>query len=116
MQSAGDDVPRVDGILERVQIDHTVIDVIVVDERERQPVGRPYLSIGLDEASRCAVGMVVTVEPPSATSVGLCLAHMACDKQPWLQMPPNPSPPRFYSAILGALGAPTYTRDRTQTD
>ena len=36
--------PRVDGILERVQIDHTVIDVIVVDERERQRVGRPYLS------------------------------------------------------------------------
>src|SRR5690349_8080845 len=82
LQSAGDDVPRVDGILERVQIDHTVIDVIVVDERERQPVGRPYLSIGLDEASRCAVGMVVTLEPPSATSVGLCLAHMACDKSP----------------------------------
>jgi len=33
-----------------------------------------------------------------------------------LQMPPNPSPPRFYSAILAALGAPTNTRDRTQTD
>ena len=43
--------PASTGILERVQIDHTVIDVIVVDERERQPVGRPYLSIGLDEAS-----------------------------------------------------------------
>jgi hypothetical protein len=28
--------------LERVQIDHTVIDVIVVDERERQ-TGRPAL-------------------------------------------------------------------------
>ena len=28
----------------------------------------------------------------------------------------DPSPPRFYSAILAALGAPTYTRDRTQTD
>ena len=33
-----------------------------------------------------------------------------------LQMPPNPSPPRFYAAILAALGAPTYTRDRTQAD
>ena len=31
-------------------------------------------------------------------------------------MPPNPSPPRFYSAILAALGAPAHTRDRTQTD
>ena len=52
LQSAGGVVPPVRRLLERVQIDHTVIDVIVVDERERQPVGRPYLSIGLDEASR----------------------------------------------------------------
>lgn len=29
--------------------------------------------------------MVVTLEPPSATSVGLCLAHMACDKHPWIE-------------------------------
>lgn len=33
-----------------------------------------------------------------------------------IQMSPNPSPPRFYSAILAAVGAPTHTRDRTQTD
>lgn len=85
LQSAGDDVPRVDGILEKVQIDHTVVDLVVVDERERQPVGRPYLTLGLDEASRCVLGMVVTLEPPSATSVGLCLAHMADDKRPWLE-------------------------------
>jgi len=31
-------------------------------------------------------------------------------------MPPNPSPPRFYSAILAALGAPTNPRDRKQPD
>ncbi len=29
--------------------------------------------------------MVVTLEPPSAVSVGLCLAHIACDKRPWLE-------------------------------
>jgi putative transposase len=44
--SAGDDVPCAETILEKVQIDHTVIDVIVVDERERQPIGRPYLTLG----------------------------------------------------------------------
>ena len=30
-------------------------------------------------------GMVVTLEAPSATSVGLCLAHAAADKRPWLE-------------------------------
>lgn len=85
LQSAGDDVPHPAGILEDVQIDHTVIDVILVDERERLPIGRPYLTMGLDVLSRTAVGMVATLEPPSATSVGLCLAHMAADKRPWLE-------------------------------
>jgi putative transposase len=82
--SAGDEVPCAETILEKVQIDHTVIDLIVVDQRERQPIGRPYLTLGFDEASRCVVGMVVTLEPPSATSVGLCLAHMTGDKRAWL--------------------------------
>lgn len=75
MQSAGDEVPAIGTILEQVQIDHTVIDVIVVDERERQPTGRPYLTVAIDVYSRCIIGMVVTLEAPSAVSVGLCLAH-----------------------------------------
>jgi putative transposase len=68
-----------------VQIDHTVIDLIVVDERDRQPIGRPYLTLAIDVFTRCVVGMVVTLEAPSAVSVGLCLAHVACDKRPWLE-------------------------------
>ncbi len=59
--------------------------MIVVDERHRLPVGRPYLTVAIDVASRCVVGMVVTLEAPSATSVGLCLAHAAADKRPWLE-------------------------------
>ncbi|WP_244946780.1 Mu transposase C-terminal domain-containing protein [Cryobacterium levicorallinum] len=85
LQAAGGDVPVIGTILEQVQIDHTVIDVIVVDERERQPVGRPYLTVAIDVCSRTLVGMVVTLEAPSAVSVGLCLAHAATDKRPWLE-------------------------------
>jgi putative transposase len=70
--------------LDGVQIDHTKIDVIVVDEASRAPIGRPYITVGIDVFSRCIVGMVVTLEAPSATSTGLCLAHMAADKAPWL--------------------------------
>ncbi|WP_186760126.1 Mu transposase C-terminal domain-containing protein [Arthrobacter alpinus] len=85
LQSAGDEVPVIDTILEQVQIDHTVIDVIIVDERERQPIGRPYLTVAIDVYSRAIVGMIVTLEAPSAVSVGLCLAHAGTDKRPWLE-------------------------------
>ena len=85
LQGAGGEPPAVTAPLEQVQIDHTVIDVIVVDERDRQPIGRPYLTIAIDVFTRCVLGMVVTLEAPSAVSVGLCLAHVACDKRPWLE-------------------------------
>ncbi|MBN0856159.1 transposase family protein, partial [Pseudomonas aeruginosa] len=38
-----------------------------------------------DVFTRCVLGMVVTLEAPSAVSVGLCLVHVACDKRPWLE-------------------------------
>ena len=85
LQGAGGVPPALTAPLEQVQIDHTVIDLIVVDERDRQPIGRPYLTIAIDVFTRCVVGMVVTLEAPSAVSVGLCLAHAACDKRPWLE-------------------------------
>lgn len=85
LQSAGDEIPMIGSILEQVQIDHTVIDVIVVDERERQPIGRPYLTAAIDVYSRSLVGVVITLEAPSAVSVGLCLAHAGTDKRPWLE-------------------------------
>lgn len=85
LQSAGGEVPVIGSVLEQVQIDHTVIDVVIVDERERRPVGRPYLTVAIDVFSRALVGLVLTLEPPSAVSVGLCLAHSVADKRPWLE-------------------------------
>ena len=85
LQGAGGTPPEVIMPLEQVQIDHTVIDLIVVDERDRQPIGRPYLTLAIDVFTRSVLGMVVTLEAPSAVSVGLCLAHVACDKRPWLE-------------------------------
>lgn len=85
LQAAGGQVPEISAPLEQVQIDHTVIDLIVVDDRDRQPIGRPYLTAAIDIYSRCLLGMVITLEPPSAVSVGLCLAHVCSDKRPWLE-------------------------------
>lgn len=66
------------------QIDHTKVDVIIVDEQYRQPIGRPYLTIAIDVYSRCIAGFCLTLEAPSATSVGLCLTHAVFDKESWL--------------------------------
>ncbi len=85
LQGAGGVPPEVIKPLEQVQIDHTMVDLIVVDERDRQPIGRPYLTVAIDVFSRCLVGMVLTLEAPSTVSVGLCLAHVVCDKRPWLE-------------------------------
>ncbi|GAA4976436.1 putative transposase [Nonomuraea thailandensis] len=85
LRSAGGDPPSIEGLLQQVQIDHTPVDVEVVDERHRLPIGRPYVTAAIDVASRCVVGLVVTLEAPSALSVGLCLAHTVCDKRPWLE-------------------------------
>jgi putative transposase len=85
LQAAGGDVPVIRSILDRVQIDHTVIDIIIVDERERRSIGRPYLTLAIDVFSRAIVGLVLTLEPPSAVSVGLCLANTIGDKRPWME-------------------------------
>ncbi|MGC4942238.1 Mu transposase C-terminal domain-containing protein [Kribbella sp. DT2] len=84
-RSAGGAPPEIVGLLQQVQMDHTPVDVIVVDERHRLPIGRPYVTVAIDVVSRCIVGLVVTLEAPSATSVGLCLARMATGKQAWLE-------------------------------
>jgi len=69
--------------LQRVQIDHTMVDLIVVDELNRQPLRRPYLTLAIDEFSRAILGFHVSLEAPSATSVGLCLVHSILPKEQW---------------------------------
>lgn len=85
LESAGGQAPPVSRVLEQVQIDHTVVDLIVVDEHHRLPIGRAYVTVAIDVFSRCIVGLVITLEAPSALSVGLCLAHMVTDKRAWLE-------------------------------
>lgn len=77
--------PEARGPLDVIQMDHTKIDVIVVDPVSRLPIGRPFLTVAIDEFSRCIVGICVTLDAPSATSVGLCLTHTAMEKGPWLE-------------------------------
>jgi len=70
--------------LSLVQIDHTLVDVIVVDSVTREPMQRPWLTLAIDVHSRCVPGFHLSLERPSATSVALCIAHAALTKDAWL--------------------------------
>ncbi len=70
--------------LSLIQIDHTLVDVIVVDSTTRAPIQRPWLTLAIDVCTRCVAGFHLSLEPPSATSVALCLSHSALVKDSWL--------------------------------
>lgn len=85
LHTAGGIPPKITKLLEQVQIDHTIIDLMIVDDISRKSIGRPYLTVAIDVFSRCLIGILITLEAPSAVSVGLCLAHAVSDKRPWLE-------------------------------
>ncbi len=66
--------------LERVEIDHTLSDLIVVDENDYLPLGRLTLTHCLDTATRYPLGYYLGFEPPSYLSVMACLYHTICPK------------------------------------
>jgi putative transposase len=75
---------RPDGPMDFVQIDHTPMDVMVVDQEQRLSIGRPWLTLAVDIASRAVVGFLVSLENPSALSVSLVLSHAVLPKTSWL--------------------------------
>lgn len=67
-----------------IQIDHTKVDLIVVDEVHRLPIGRAFLTLAIDVTTKMVTGFCITLDPPSALSAGLCIAHAVGRKEHWL--------------------------------
>jgi len=76
--------PGADYPLAVAQIDHTPMDVIVVDEEHRQPIQRPSLTVVIDVYSRMVLGFAIYLEKPSAFTAGLAIAHAVLPKENWL--------------------------------
>ena len=66
--------------LQRAEIDHTPVDLTVVDERTGLPLGRPYITACLDSYTRCVLGIHICFEPPSFLTVSRCLKHALLPK------------------------------------
>ncbi len=67
-----------------VEVDHTKLDLIIVDDVHRLPVGRPWITLAMDVYSRMVTGFYISLDPVGAISTGLCIAHSIMRKDEWL--------------------------------
>lgn len=66
--------------LGRVEIDHTRMDIIVVDGEDQLPLGRPTITYCLDTTTRYPLGFHIGFDPPSYLTVMECLHHALLPK------------------------------------
>lgn len=84
---------EVSSILERYEIDHTPVDVLIICKITRLILGRPWLTLIVDRRSRMIAGLYLSFHAPSTFSVlySLRMAIMPKDhivekydlRQPW---------------------------------
>lgn len=67
--------PRPTRVLERVEIDHTTLDLFVVDERDGLPIGRPHITACIDKHSGLVPGWHIGFNQGGYESIMLCLLH-----------------------------------------
>lgn len=56
-------------ILSRWEIDHTLMDILLIDQETGEVIGRPYLTVALDRESRMIMGYWLHLCAPSTESV-----------------------------------------------
>lgn len=80
---------KVGSVLERFEIDHTPLDLIVIDMLTKLPLGRPWLTMAIDHYSRMVVGFYVSFNAPSGHGVLQCLRRAILPKDEWLARFPD---------------------------
>src|SRR5260370_17150784 len=70
--------------MDLLQIDHTLVDVIVVDQQKRLPIGRPWLTLAIDVRTRMVAGFHVSLWSPSTISLSLALSQAVLPKTSWV--------------------------------
>ncbi len=61
--------------LQRAEIDHTLMDLMVIDDNSGLPLGRPVLTVCVDDYTRCVLGINIGFEPPNFLTVARCLKN-----------------------------------------
>ncbi|MEI6893603.1 MAG: hypothetical protein V5789_03025 [Colwellia sp.] len=76
-------------ILDRAEIDHTTLDLFIIDEYLRLPLGRPTVTAVLDRKSRSILGVYIGFEPPSFLSISKAIKNAISDKTALLAQYPS---------------------------
>src|SRR5690349_14767340 len=61
-------------------IDHHQLDLVVADSQTGKVLGRPWLTVVMDDYSRTICGLYLGMEPPTGTSAILALRHAILPK------------------------------------
>lgn len=61
--------------LEKAELDHTKLDLFVIEDNTGVPLGRPWVAVCIDSNTRCILGIYIGFEPPSYLTVVRCLKH-----------------------------------------
>ncbi len=96
-------IPDADWPLAMVQIDHTLLPVIIVDDVYRKSINRAWITLAIDVYSRVCLGMYLSLDAPSAMSAGMCVAHAILPKESSLQRLGVTSVQWPYYGVMGTL-------------
>jgi len=77
--------PDVKMPLDIIQIDHTKVDIMLVDDTTRMNIGRPNITVAIDVYSRMIYGFHISLEPINFFSVGQCLLNAILPKDDLLK-------------------------------
>lgn len=78
-------LPNTDYPLQTIQVDHTPIQVCLVDEIDRLPIGDCWLTLVIDCYSRMVLGFFLSFDAPSTLSTGMALAQAFLPKEEYLR-------------------------------
>lgn len=74
--------------LERVEIDHTVLSIILLDD-DFEPIGRAFITLAKDAHTRSVLGYYWGAEHPSIVSLARCIRHSVQPKLEFLKRYPD---------------------------
>jgi len=72
--------PQCERPLQRVEVDNTPLDIVVIDQRTGLVLGRPWITVMIDKYSRMVIGYHLSFRTPSAESVLRCVRHAVLPK------------------------------------
>ncbi len=98
-----------------LQVDHTPVDLILVDETWRKPIGRPWLSVAIDTYSRCVAGLHLPTRHRQRRSPVCVSRTRPRTRQPtcadWVSLPTGPA--RACRARCSSTTAQSFTPPRS---